>query len=55
MKRSTRTQIDELRREVANYALKGWTQAAIAWQMKTPAATVSMACTGTPTDVATTS
>lgn len=41
MKRSTRTQLDERRREVANCALKGWTQAAIARHMNITAATVS--------------
>ena len=41
MKRSTRTKLFERRREVANYALKGWTQAAIARHMRIPEATVS--------------
>ena len=41
MKRSTRTRLRERRREVANYALKGWTQAAIARHMNIPPATVS--------------
>ena len=41
MKRSTKTRLHERRREVSNYALKGWTQAAIARQMNVPPATVS--------------
>ena len=41
MNRPTRAKIYERRREVANYALKGWTQAAIARQMHIPEASVS--------------
>ena len=41
MKRSNRTKLFERRREVANYALQGWTQAAIARHMSIPPATVS--------------
>ena len=41
MNRPTRSKLFERRREVANYALKGWTQAAIARQMHIPEATVS--------------
>ena len=41
MNRPTRSKLYERRREVANYALKGWTQAAIARQMHIPEATVS--------------
>src|SRR5579859_6601992 len=41
MNRPTRSQLCERRREVANLALKGWTQAAIARQMHLPPATVS--------------
>src|SRR5258708_14374148 len=41
MNRPTRAKLYERRREVANYALKGWTQAAIARQMHIPQATVS--------------
>src|SRR5438552_12143460 len=41
MNRPTRSKLFERRREVANYALKGWTQAAIARQMHIPEASVS--------------
>ena len=41
MNRPTRSKLSERRREVANFALKGWTQAAIARQMHVPQATVS--------------
>src|SRR6266700_5552163 len=41
MNRPTRSKLYERRREVANYALKGWTQAAIARQMRIPEASVS--------------
>ena len=41
MNRPTRSKLCERRREVANFALKGWTQAAIARQMHIPPATVS--------------
>jgi hypothetical protein len=41
MNRPTRSKLYERRREVANYALKGWTQAAIARHMHIPQATVS--------------
>ena len=41
MNRPTRSKLYERRREVANYALKGWTQAAIARQMHIPEASVS--------------
>ncbi len=41
MNRPTRAKLYERRREVANLALKGWTQAAIARQMRIPPATVS--------------
>ena len=41
MNRPTRAKLYERRREVANYALKGWTQAAIARHMHIPPATVS--------------
>lgn len=41
MKRPTNTKLLERRREVASYALKGWTQAAIARHLKIPPATVS--------------
>src|SRR5260370_35332470 len=41
MNRPTRSKLYERRREVANYAIKGWTQAAIARQMHIPEATVS--------------
>ena len=41
MKRPTRTKLFERRREVANSALKGWTQAAIARQMRIPQAAAS--------------
>jgi hypothetical protein len=41
MKRSTSTELFERRREVANLALKGWTQAAIARHMGIPPAIVS--------------
>ena len=41
MNRPTRSRLYERRREVANSALKGWTQAAIARQMHIPPATVS--------------
>ena len=41
MNRPTRSKLYERRREVANYALKGWTQATIARQMHIPEATVS--------------
>ena len=40
-KRTTKTGLLERRREVANYALKGWTQAAIARNMRIPPGTVS--------------
>ena len=43
--RPTRTRLSERRRDVANlarrFAFKGWTQAAIAWHMNFPQATVS--------------
>ena len=41
LKRTTKTRLLERRREVANYALKGWTQAAIARHMNIPTTTVS--------------
>jgi hypothetical protein len=41
MNRPTRSQVNERRRLVAQYALDGWTQAAIARHMNIPAATVS--------------
>src|ERR1700675_1431273 len=41
MNRPTRSKLYERRREVANDALKGWTQAAIARQMHIPEASVS--------------
>jgi hypothetical protein len=41
MNRPTRGKLYERRREVANYALKGWTPAAIARHMHIPPATVS--------------
>ena len=41
MNRPTRSKLCERRREVANLALKGWTQAAIARHMHLPQATVS--------------
>ena len=41
MNRPTRTKLYERRRQVANYALKGWTQAAISRHMNIPEATVS--------------
>ena len=41
MNRPTRGKLYERRREVANFALKGWTQAAIARQIHIPPATVS--------------
>ena len=41
MNRPTRSKLSERRREVANDALQGWTQAAIARQMHIPQATVS--------------
>ena len=39
--RPTRTKLYERRRQVANYALKGWTQAAISRHMSIPQAAVS--------------
>jgi len=41
MKRPTRTKLSERRRQVANYALQGWTQTAIARHMQIPQGTVS--------------
>ena len=41
MNRPTSTKLDERRRQVANYALKGWAQAAVSRHMNIPQATVS--------------
>ncbi len=40
MQRSTKAKLSERRRQVADYALQGWTQAAIARHMNLPPATV---------------
>src|SRR5579859_5516027 len=41
MKRQTHQRVSARRRDVANLALKGWTQAAIARQLQVPQGTVS--------------
>ncbi len=41
MNRPTKAKLSERRREVANLALKAWTQASIARHMRLPQATVS--------------